>query len=146
MNRTEWITNIGQGEGGAVTNLYSATSTARDLARFGRMVMDGGRWNGRRLVGAAFIRTLLTPSQTLNLSYGLLWWSNALPGTDATGQVSGRRFPQSPRDTVAALGAGGQAILLVPSRRLTIIRQGDSPRSANLFDDLASSVVASLKV
>lgn len=140
MGHTRWITNGGQGADGPVTNYYSAASTARDLAPFGMLVMDGGQWGGRPLVSAGFVREMTTASQTLNPSYGLLWWCNALPGTDATGQVRGHRFPRSPRETVAALGAGGQALMLVPSQRLAVVRQGDPPRRPALLDELLAAV------
>lgn len=146
MAHTVWVTNTGQGVNGPVTNYYSAASTARDLARFGSLILNGGRYEGRQLVRADFLQALTVPSQTLNPSYGLLWWCNGMPGNDATGRVDGYRFPRSPRDTVAALGAGGQAVLLVPSRRLLVVRQGDTPAAPALFDNLLSSVVEALDV
>lgn len=144
MAHTRWVTNTGRGARGPVTNYYSAASTARDLARFGALVMKAGLHDGRQLVAAEFVRTMTTASQPLNPSYGLLWWCNAAPGHDATGRVDGYRFPRSPRDTVAALGAGGQAVLLTPARDLVVIRQGDPPSAPALFDDLLSSVIATL--
>lgn len=136
MNDTRWITSEGVGEQGPVTNYYSASSTARDLARFGELILGGGISNGRRIVGDDILKALLVPSQSLNPSYGLLWWSNALPGADAFGRGESLRFPSAPPDTVAALGAGGQLLLIVPSRALIVVRQGDPPGSATLADDL----------
>jgi len=136
MRHTSWIVSQGEGEQGPVANYYSATATARDLARFGALILGGGRWNGRRLVDAGLLGTVLSPSQELNPSYGLLWWSNARPGKDAWGRGDNLRFPSAPRDTVAALGAGGQMLLIAPSRDLVIVRQGDAPGSATLGDDL----------
>lgn len=144
MDATRWTTSPGSGAEGPVTNYYSALSTARDLARLGGLVLGEGRWNGRRLLGAEHLRTLLGPSQDLNPSYGLLWWSNLRPGADAFGQGDSRRFPSAPVDTVAALGAGGQALLVVPSRRLIVVRQGDTPGSATLADDLLAGVLRRL--
>lgn len=146
MENTRWVTSPGRGAGEMVTNYYSAAATARDLARFGALVLNGGRHEGRQLIRADFLQTLTTSSQTLNPSYGLLWWCNALPGFDATGRVAGYRFPRSPRETVAALGAGGQAVLLVPSRALVVVRQGGPPAALAFFDDLLSSVVAAVDV
>lgn len=136
MGDTRWITSPGAGEQGAVTNYYSAASTARDLTRFGELVLGEGEWNGRRLLSVEGLRALLAPSQALNPSYGLLWWSNALPGKDAFGRGDSLRFPSAPRDTTAALGAGGQAVLVVPSRGLVVVRQGDAPGSETFADDL----------
>lgn len=144
MNHTSWITSRGAGEQGPVVNYYSAASTARDLARFGELVLGRGVRNGRRLIGAEALHALLAPSQDLNPSYGLLWWSNALPGKDAFGQGDSLRFPSAPRDTVAALGAGGQMLLIVPSRALIVVRQGDAPASATLADDLLAGALRAL--
>ena len=141
MDHTRWITSQGAGEQGPVTNYYSAASTARDLARFGALVLGEGGWNGRRLISAESMRVLLAPSQALNPSYGLLWWSNAVPGKDALGRGDNLRFPSAPRDTVAALGAGGQAVLVAPSSGLVVVRQGEPPGSATLADDLLAAAV-----
>ena len=85
-------------------------STARDLWTFGRMVMQGGQWQGRQLVPADYVRRMIHPSQSLNRSYGLLWWVNEEEGLDVFGRPGGRRFPNAPHDTYAALGAGGGAV------------------------------------
>lgn len=144
LDDTRWITAAGAGAQGPVTNYYSAASTARDLARFGELILGDGVWNGRRLIGADSLRTLLTPSQALNPSYGLLWWLNARPGADAFGRGDSLRFPAAPRDTVAALGAGGQMLLVVPSRELIVVRQGDPPASVTLADDLLAAALGAL--
>lgn len=144
MNDTRWITSAGVGDQGPVTNYYSATSTARDLARFGELILGDGISNGRRIVGEGILKTLLIPSQPLNPSYGLLWWSNAQPGADAFGRGESLRFPSAPPDTVAALGAGGQLLLIVPSRALIVVRQGDPPGAATLADDLLAGSLRAL--
>jgi CubicO group peptidase (beta-lactamase class C family) len=144
MDDTRWITSVGAGEQGPVTNWYSAASTARDLARFGDLVLGDGAWKGQWLIGADSLRTLLAPSQALNPSYGLLWWSNARPGADAFGRGDSLRFPSAPRDTVAALGAGGQMLLVVPSRDLIVVRLGEAPTSQTLADDLLAWALRAL--
>ena len=145
MDFTTWITSEGQGEQGPVTNYYSAASTARDLARFGDLVLGRGRWNGRRLIGEESLAALLRPSQALNPSYGLLWWLNALPGLNAYGRGPSLRFPSAPRDTVAAVGAGGQMVMIVPSRDLVVVRQGEAPASPTLGDDLLVRVLEAVR-
>ncbi len=141
MASTTWITSPGAGGEGPVTNYYSALSTARDLGRFGELVLGEGACNGRRLVGAELFRTLVSPSQSLNPSYGLLWWTNARPGFDAYGRGPTLRFPSAPPDTAAALGAGGQMLLAVPSRGLVVVRQGEPPASSTLADDLLAAIL-----
>lgn len=141
MTHTRWITSRGAGAHGPVTNYYSAVSTARDLARFGALAVGDGAVDGRRLLSPARMRELVRPSQRLNPSYGLLWWSNARPGFDAFGRGPALRLPSAPRDAVAALGAGGQAVLAVPSRGLVLVRQGDPPPSAAFADQLLAAVL-----
>ncbi|MBU2152691.1 MAG: beta-lactamase family protein [Alphaproteobacteria bacterium] len=142
MADTVWVTSQGQGQDGPVTNYYSAASTARDLWAFGRMVMQGGAWQGRQLVPADYVTRMVTASQPINRSYGLLWWVNAEEGLDVFGRPGGRRFPNAPHDTCAALGAGGQVILIVPSRDLIIVRQGDPPASADFADRMLADTLA----
>lgn len=49
------------------------STDARGPAQFGRLVLDGGQWQGQALVSAEFIDQLLAPSRLVPES-GLLWW------------------------------------------------------------------------
>jgi len=49
-------------------------TTPRDFARIGLLMMNKGIWQGKRIVSESWVKQLTTPSQTLNPSYGLLWW------------------------------------------------------------------------
>ncbi|HJR73112.1 MAG TPA: serine hydrolase [Luteimonas sp.] len=46
---------------------------AADATKLGQLVMDDGRWNGKQLLPAAFVREMLAPSKLAEES-GLLWW------------------------------------------------------------------------
>ncbi|MDZ4370445.1 MAG: serine hydrolase [Phenylobacterium sp.] len=144
MTQTSWLTNPGQGATGSVTNYYTAVCSARDLARFGLFVQRGGVWAGKRLVSQAYVQTMLSPSQTLNPAYGLLWWLNGQPGVSAAGRDPGLRFPGSPSDTFAALGAGGQAVMVAPSRDVVVVRQGEAPGSEAALPRLLADVLGAL--
>jgi CubicO group peptidase (beta-lactamase class C family) len=147
MAQTTWLTNEGQGATGAVTNYYTAICSGRDLARFGLFAQRGGQWAGRQLISPKVFRALTTPSQELNPSYGLLWWLNSRPGvTAAGGGPPSLRFPGSPSDTIAALGAGGQMVAAVPSLDLVVIRQGAAPGSETMLPELVAGVVAALRL
>lgn len=102
-------------------------TTARDLVRFGRLVVDRGDHDGRRIVSEANLARLLRPSQDHNPAYGMLWWLNGqrphlLPLIDRP--VDDVMFPGAPDDAVAALGAMGQICLVVPSRSAVVARVG----------------------
>lgn len=145
MSQTRWITSQGQGAAGPVTNYYTAACSGRDLARFGQFAQQGGVWAGRRLVSQAYMKAGTAPSQSLNPSYGLLWWVNAAPGFNAAGRVRGLRFEGSPPDTFAAMGAGGQLCMVTPSLGLVVVRQGENPGVEAMPAELMAGVVAALK-
>jgi CubicO group peptidase (beta-lactamase class C family) len=143
MKDTTWVTNVGQGANGPVTNYYSARCSARDLARFGLFALRGGRWEARQVVSEAYLRQATAPSQDLNPAYGFLWWENARPGHGALpGEPIGYRFEGSPHDVFAALGAGGQVVLVVPSLDIVVVRQGENP-SPRMIPTLLAEACAS---
>ena len=113
-------------------DLKSLSASARDLARFGLLVLRGGRWGDRQLVSAEFLTRATQPSQTLNPSYGFLFWLNAgaqhrLPTHRYDDPPSpGRLLPDCPPDLIAALGAQDQKCYVIPSHDLVIVRLGEA--------------------
>lgn len=56
---------------------FGMESTCPDLARFGLLFEQDGRWDGEQVVPAAWVREATgRSSQNLNSAYGLLWWIN----------------------------------------------------------------------
>lgn len=49
-------------------------TTPREFARFGRLMLQGGRWEGRQLISEAWIERCVKPSQSFREDCGLLWW------------------------------------------------------------------------
>jgi CubicO group peptidase (beta-lactamase class C family) len=47
---------------------------ARDLARIGQLMLDGGVYGGRRLLSAEFVRESVHAAQPFSPTGGLLWW------------------------------------------------------------------------
>ena len=82
---------------------------ARDLAKFGQLVLDGGSWDGKRLVAQSYIKEMLAQGQPYRNTVGLLWW----------------RLPAKSGEIVAWYGDGylGQTLMIVPSQRLVAVRQ-----------------------
>lgn len=95
-------------------------ATARDWARFGQMYLDGGIINGQQVVLPDWISFVRTPAPT-DGGYGGHFWLN-LPrpaGSDPA------LFPElGPPDAYAAIGHLGQYIIIVPSKRLVVVRLG----------------------
>jgi CubicO group peptidase (beta-lactamase class C family) len=116
---------------------YVFYSRARDMARFGLFILARGSWNGTPiLTDQAYFQAMTTSSQTLNRSYGYLWWLNGqashrLPGPQQT-TFPGPIVPSAPADLIAALGKNDQKIYVVPSLSLVVVRQGQSAGASHL--------------
>lgn len=131
---TRWIERAPGGP-----NPYGLATTARDLARFGLLMLAEGRWRETTIVPRAYLRDeVLRPSQTLNPSYGLLWWVNGSDGwEDWThgGRQRGRFIPTAPADSIAARGAGDRRLYVVPSLGLVVSRLGAPVRGVGTAAD-----------
>jgi CubicO group peptidase (beta-lactamase class C family) len=115
---------------------YGLQTTCLDLARFGSLYLAQGKVDGKRLLEKGYVRRAVGRSSTVhNAAYGYLWWLNR-PGrlrgvtdqVDALGQplreVTGQLAPAAPEQVYAALGFGGQVLLVDPTSRTMVIRIG----------------------
>jgi len=86
--------------------MYRFYMSARDLARFGALYANGGRWQERQVVPAAWVADTFTVYSSVPYGiwdgYGLLWWYKANS------------------DSWWALGSGGQRIAVDRSRGTAI--------------------------
>lgn len=131
---------------------YIYYSTARDMARFGLLMLGRGAWNGKTILGdTAYYNSMIRPSQPLNPAYGYLWWLNGqdaylLPGLQI--RFPGALIPAAPADLYAALGKDDQKIYIVPSQGLVVVRQGLSAGgvrpAASSFDNQLWERIAAL--
>lgn len=115
---------------------------ARDMARVGLLVQAGGAWRDAAVVPPVYLATALDTSQSLNASYGLLFWLNGkasylLP--QSTRPTAGPLMPSAPADVVAALGAQDQKVYASRSQKLVVVRQGraaaQGTQALSDFDD-----------
>ena len=106
-------------------------STARSMARFGLLMLRGGKWAGETVLqDAGYVQAMTQPSQALNRSYGYLWWLNGQSSLMVPGSQTVFPFalaPQAPADMYAAMGKNGQLLNVVPSQKLVVVRMGDYP-------------------
>jgi CubicO group peptidase (beta-lactamase class C family) len=106
-------------------------STPRSMARFGLLALENGIWDGDTILGNMnYIQQMTQPSQSINESYGYLWWLNGqnshmLPGIQFT--FPGYLVPNAPADMFMALGMNDQKIYVVPSSNMVVIRMGNAP-------------------
>ncbi|MDI6028396.1 serine hydrolase [Corticibacterium sp. UT-5YL-CI-8] len=101
-------------EKSSVHPAYPFTMSARDLARFGQLFLNGGQWGGRQVIPAAWVgeaTTALSQPSDHTSGYGYMWWTLR---TDHWGQ--GGAFNA---------GYGGQVVAYVPEKRLVIVQTVD---------------------
>ena len=93
-------------------------ATARDWAKFGELLRNGGAVKGAQLVPRAWIEFMTTPNPR-NPGYGAQTWLNR-PQSD-----SGKpEFPGAPASVFAAQGHLGQYVVIAPRQQLTVVRLG----------------------
>jgi CubicO group peptidase (beta-lactamase class C family) len=96
--------------------------SARDLARFGQLYLQRGRWTGKQIVSEEWVVESTRPKSELGdgRGYGFLWW------TYAAGSL-GSRYPTLNRmDVFAGSGTGGQYLAVVPAADMVIVHRGDT--------------------
>lgn len=94
---------------------YPFSLSARDAARFGLIVLNGGQWNGQQIVPAGWLKDSTEAQSQTNRGrhgYGYLWWT--LP-PDVFGPGA-----------AYASGNGGQIIAVVPSKRLVAVQLNET--------------------
>ena len=111
-------------------------TNARDLARLGLLYLQGGEWNGTRLLSKQWIDFVRTPAPATaqrGNQYGGHWWLVPDNRTDV------------PKDAYSTAGNRGQYTVVVPSHDLVIVRRGlDYGRQGFNQWDLAREVIKAL--
>jgi CubicO group peptidase (beta-lactamase class C family) len=106
-------------------------STPRSMARFGLLIMAEGKWEGKEILdNRTYFNDMINTSQTLNQSYGYLWWLNGKGSFISPGfssNIPSDITPNAPDDMFAAMGKNGQVINIVPSYGLVVVRMGNDP-------------------
>ncbi|MGL2994261.1 serine hydrolase domain-containing protein [Flavobacterium sp. TSSA_36] len=117
---------------GTIFKIYH--STTRSMARFGLMALKNGKWKEEQILNETYFKESISTSQTINPSYGYLWWLNGkskymVPGGQTVYQ--GALVPNAPADMYAAMGAEDQRIYVIPSKNMVVIRMGYASDPAN---------------
>ena len=107
-----WLTD----DGGTAHAYAGFNATARDYARLGELYRNGGRWQGRQVVAADWVRASLTPAKPRAtpgaMGYGYQWW---LPGDGDPGDFS-------------AIGVYNQFVYVSPKNRTVVVKLSANTR------------------
>lgn len=140
-----WGTNFADGKPQLSGGAYV---TARDWIKFGefiRRTMEGS-WTGSTLLQKSLFDQLFVGSAA-HPAYGFYWWIKRPVPVTLAGIIDGNNKnqftrqikppiedPRIPDDFVMAAGAFDQRLYIIPSRGITVVRNG--PTGTDAFDDL----------
>jgi CubicO group peptidase (beta-lactamase class C family) len=121
MRNVEWLWPDRQGlhPGGWALRLR-----AIDMAKFGQLILNGGRWDGQPVVSSEWIAAATTPKS--GRPYGYFWWTDGLGYADFW-----------------ARGYKGQRIGILPRHRAVVVLAAVLPRGeeARLIGHMMRSFV-----
>jgi len=121
------VSPLGVGMGGGGTRYRS-----RDLAKFGQLALDEGRWQGRQVISTAWMRQMLSVHAQAreDADYGYLWWCFHF-------KAHGRDQP-----VWAMSGNGGNYVFTMPAEHLVAVVTSTAynqryahPQSQKIFSD-----------
>ncbi|UCG49516.1 MAG: serine hydrolase [Phycisphaerales bacterium] len=119
--------------------------SARELARFGHLFLNRGKWDGKQLISSGWVDAATKPQvrATLELGhsssadgrgvYGYNWWVN---GTGGGGK---RKWPGAPAGTYSASGYNNNDMFVVPEWKMVIVRLGLDEGERAISDAVYSS-------
>lgn len=121
---------------------FGASSTCRDYARFGQLILNEGKWAGTAdVLDASYVKQLVTPSSA-NACYGMLTWTSYAPPPEAgvcyvpTGETAAEAnvgYPDAvPKDVNWIIGALGQVVMQFPSEKMVVVSMGFTAPRAEL--------------
>jgi CubicO group peptidase (beta-lactamase class C family) len=129
--------NSGSGNGGGHVQI-----SARELARFGHLMLNAGKWKDRQLVPAEWVKEATRVQVPADLPdgfpksdipgsgvYGFNWWVN---GKQPDG---GLRYPDAPPLTYLASGHNNNRLWVVPEWGMVIVRLGLDQADKRLTSD-----------
>jgi CubicO group peptidase (beta-lactamase class C family) len=93
----------------------SAALRLRDFIKLGQLMLNGGIWNGHRILSREYAARAVSPLYHLrNVYYGYLFWIENYPYKDRTVRA------------YSARGAGGQTVSVIPELDLIVATFGGS--------------------
>jgi CubicO group peptidase (beta-lactamase class C family) len=122
-----WLDKSGTEMAGGGLNI-----TARDAARFGQMILQKGRYNGRQVVSAEVAQRIMTPGDPelfiqlyddpwyidVGHSYHDMWWSF-----------------RNDHNAVSAIGVHGQFIYIDPVAEMVVVKQSSHADAEGVAND-----------
>jgi CubicO group peptidase (beta-lactamase class C family) len=114
--------------------------SARELARFGHLFLNRGKWKDKQLISAAWVDAATKAHVPASMpledlsgadgrgTYGYNWWAN---GVKPNGK---RKWPDAPAGTYAASGYNNNDMFVIPEWNMVIVRLGLDQQQVKISD------------
>ena len=102
---------------------YPFRMSARDMARFGLLFLNNGRWKDQQIIPETWVKESMqaySHHPKRGTGYGYMWW------------VYDRQSPFAQYGAYAAAGYGGHSILVLPKIDTVIVRRVDTYQGHSL--------------
>jgi len=127
---------------------YPFRMTARDMALFGQLHLQDGKWQGKQILPKGWVEesTAIYSQANDNGSgsgYGYMWWITRVDNTPEHNTTI-------PTGTYSAFGYGGHKITVIPTLDMVVVNRMDTdlkdgPRlSGKKYDQLLRLIIAAL--
>ncbi len=145
---------------------HGVTLAPLDFARIGWLWINRGEWAGRTVLPRAFFDNYMRPQVPRGIpksvtpdnggddylgigsygggfnqktygggTYGYAWWFNG-----QTNEAGNLNWPDAPADTFAAMGYGGNIMVMIPSKRLVVAARGNWSKSRPKVDTVSETL------
>ena len=97
--------------------------SAEDMARFGLLFLNNGKWKNEQLISEDWIQRAITPSKP-NVNYGYMWWLN---------KKGPRHWKNVDENIYYAAGFGGNFIIVDRKHNVVIVTRWLEPSKIGEF-------------
>lgn len=116
-------------------------ASARDWARFGLLYLNDGVWNGERILPEGWVSYSTTPAPAATMQqYGAQIWLNKGDPNDP----SKVEYPGVPNEAIVFDGFEKNFVVIVPSKKLVVVRLGVTHNANFSLADLVNGVIEGL--
>ena len=97
--------------------------SAEDMARFGLLFLNNGKWKNEQLISEDWIQRAITPSKP-NVNYGYMWWLN---------KKGPRHWKNVDENIYYAAGFGGNFIVVDRKHNVVVVTRWLEPSKIGEF-------------
>ena len=133
---------------GFEATLCCVNGRAIDFAKFGRLFLDNGNWNGRQVISEQWVKDSTSPYPNPNgaIAWRANTWFSQWPQSNGYYKYQwwGKVKPDGSYDFIA-IGHNGQRIYVSPQNRAIAVRFGISEGGVDGWEDILANVIAKVQ-